>query len=90
MDPQTGEILALSQSPTYNPNIPRPGQKLSKDAALQVASHWRDGAVSDLYEPGSTLKTVTASAILQEQGLGMMNVRVYCSPNASSWQARHP
>ena len=80
MDPQTGEILALSQAPTYNPNVPRPAKILSKDAALKVAARWRDGAVSDLYEPGSTLKTITASAILQEQGLDMMNVRVYCSP----------
>jgi len=80
MDPQTGEILALSQAPAYNPNFPRPAGMLSKEAALKVASRWRDGAVSDLYEPGSTLKTITASAILQEQGLDMMNVHVYCSP----------
>ncbi len=80
MDPQTGEILALSQAPAYDPNRPRPVAKLSKAAALQVASRWRDGAVSDLYEPGSTLKTITASAVLQEQGLGMMDVKVYCSP----------
>ena len=80
MDPQTGEILALSQAPAYDPNRPRPAAKLSKAAALQVASRWRDGAVSDLYEPGSTLKTITASAVLQEQGLGMMDVKVYCSP----------
>ena len=80
MDPTTGEIMALSQAPTYNPNLPRPAQRLSREAALEVASRWRDGAVSDLYEPGSTLKTITASAILQEQGLGMMNTEVYCSP----------
>ena len=47
---------------------------------MQCAARWRDGAVSDLYEPGSTLKTITASAVLQEQGLDMMNVHVYCSP----------
>ena len=80
MDPETGEILALSEAPSYNPNLPRPAGKLSKAAALQYAARWRDGAVSDLYEPGSTLKTITASAILQEQGLGELNVHVYCSP----------
>ena len=79
LDPQTGEILALSQAPAFNPNMPRP-QRLSKAAALTLAAHWKNGAVSDLYEPGSTLKTITASAILQEQGLGMMDKRVYCSP----------
>ncbi|MGI4787390.1 MAG: peptidoglycan D,D-transpeptidase FtsI family protein [Janthinobacterium lividum] len=80
MDPQTGEILALSEAPSYNPNLPRPPGKLSQAAALQYAARWRDGAVSDLYEPGSTLKTITASAVLQEQGLGMMDTHVYCSP----------
>lgn len=80
LDPQTGEILALSQAPAFNPNAPRPPGRLSKAAALQVAARWKNGAVSDLYEPGSTLKTITASAILQEQGLGMMDKRVYCSP----------
>jgi len=80
LDPQTGEILALSQAPTFNPNAPRPPGRLSKAAALTLAARWKSAAVSDLYEPGSTLKTITASAVLQEQGLGMMDKRVYCSP----------
>ena len=83
LDPQTGEILALSQSPAFNPNAPRPAQRLTRAAALVWATRWKSGAVSDLYEPGSTLKTITASAILQEQGLGMMDKRVYCSPTLS-------
>ncbi len=83
LDPQTGEILALSQSPAFNPNAPRPAQRLTRAAALAWATRWKNGAVSDLYEPGSTLKTITASAILQEQGLGMMDKRVYCSPTLS-------
>lgn len=80
LDPQTGEILALSQAPSFNPNAPRPPGRLSKAAALTLAGRWKAGAVSDLYEPGSTLKTITMSAILQEQGLGMMDKVVYCSP----------
>lgn len=80
LDPNTGEILALSEAPSYNPNHPRPAGKLSKAAALEYAARWRDGAVSDLYEPGSTLKTITASAVLQEEGLGEMDQHVYCSP----------
>ena len=83
LNPQTGEILALSQSPAFNPNAPRPAQRLTRAAALAWATRWKSGAVSDLYEPGSTLKTITASAILQEQGLGMMDKRVYCSPTLS-------
>ncbi|MDQ2800200.1 MAG: penicillin-binding protein 2, partial [Armatimonadota bacterium] len=79
LDPQTGEILALSEAPNYNPNTPRPAGRLSKEDAEKYAARWRNSAVSDLYEPGSTLKTITASAVLQEQGLGMMNVHVFCS-----------
>ena len=80
MDPHTGEILAMSQAPTFNPNAPRPPGRLSRDAALAAAARWKNSAVSDLYEPGSTLKTITAAAVLQEQGLGMMDHYVYCSP----------
>ena len=80
LDPQTGEILALSEAPSYNPNQPRPAEKLTQAEALAYQARWRDGAVSDLYEPGSTLKTITAAAVLQEQGLDRMNVFVYCSP----------
>ena len=79
LDPQTGEILALSNAPDYDPNRPRPSGPLSKDDALKVAARWRDSAVSDLYEPGSTLKTITASAVLQEKGLKMMDVFVPCT-----------
>lgn len=79
LDPRTGEILALSNQPSYNPNQPRPVGPLGKADALAVAARWRDSAASDLYEPGSTLKTITASAVLQEQGLKMMDVTVPCT-----------
>ncbi len=57
MDPQTGEILALANEPTFNPNA----VALSDEAAL------RNRAVQDLYEPGSTFKIVTGSAALEER-----------------------
>ena len=57
MDPRTGEILALANRPCYNPNN-------FKDAS---PSKWRDRAVTDLYEPGSTFKIITASAALEEK-----------------------
>jgi cell division protein FtsI/penicillin-binding protein 2 len=78
LDPQTGDILALS--PTYNPNKPRPVGPITVAQAAAMETLRRDHAVSDLYEPGSTLKTITASAVLQAQGLGMMDKYVYCSP----------
>jgi cell division protein FtsI (penicillin-binding protein 3) len=57
MDPSTGEILALANYPTFNPNAYR-----DFDADKQ-----RNRAIQDLYEPGSTFKIVTAGAALEEK-----------------------
>jgi cell division protein FtsI (penicillin-binding protein 3) len=57
MDPSTGEILALANYPTFNPNAYR-----GSDVDAQ-----RNRAIQDLYEPGSTFKIVTASAALEER-----------------------
>ena len=57
MDPMTGEILAMANSPTFNPNV----YGEFKDEQR------RNRAIQDLYEPGSTFKIVTASAALQEK-----------------------
>jgi len=56
MDPRTGEILALANVPTFNPNA----------YDLAPADARRNRAVQDEYEPGSTFKIVTVSAALQE------------------------
>jgi len=56
-NPRTGEILALTNRPTFNPNI----RKEIRNEAL------KDRAVSDVYEPGSTFKMVTLSAGLEEK-----------------------
>lgn len=56
MDPRNGEILALANKPDYDPNnFNKVPQKL-----------WRNIAVTDTYEPGSTFKIVTAAAGLEE------------------------
>ena len=57
MDPSTGEILALANWPTFNPNIF--GRADDRER--------RNRAIQDLYEPGSTFKIVTASAALEER-----------------------
>jgi cell division protein FtsI (penicillin-binding protein 3) len=61
MSPTTGEILALANEPTFNPN------------AFSAASpeHRRNRAVQDIYEPGSTFKVVTASAAIEENVIGV-------------------
>jgi cell division protein FtsI (penicillin-binding protein 3) len=56
MDPRSGEILALANWPTFNPNL---FGKAEEDDR-------RNRAIQDLYEPGSTFKVVTASAALEE------------------------
>ena len=57
MDPHTGEILALANWPTFNPNA---FGAVDDDAR-------RNRAIQTLYEPGSTFKIVTASAALEQQ-----------------------
>ncbi len=56
-NPHTGEILALTNRPTFNPNIRK---EINNDTL-------KDRAVSDVYEPGSTFKMVTISAGLEEK-----------------------
>ena len=58
MDPWTGEILAMANEPTFNPNAF--ASVLDKDVL-------KNRAFQDVYEPGSTFKVVTASAALQEK-----------------------
>ena len=59
MDPHTGEILAMANEPTFNPNAYREFDEVAR----------RNRAVQDLFEPGSTFKVVTVSAALQEKVL---------------------
>jgi len=56
-NPHTGEILALANRPTFNPN-------LRKEITVEAL---KDRAVSDIFEPGSTFKIVTVSAALEEK-----------------------
>jgi len=61
MNPRTGEILAMANEPSFNPNVYR-------DAA---EARRRNRAVQDLYEPGSTFKLVTASAAIEGRVVGV-------------------
>jgi cell division protein FtsI (penicillin-binding protein 3) len=56
LNPHTGEVLALANEPTFNPNAYRESQEIER----------RNRGVQDLYEPGSTFKVVTASAAIEE------------------------
>jgi cell division protein FtsI (penicillin-binding protein 3) len=67
MDPQTGEILALANAPTFDPNQP------PKDSTDNRAN----GALQNIYEPGSTFKIVAYSAAI-EKGLVSPEDKIDC------------
>ena len=77
MNPQNGDILALAGYPNYNLNEPyspnteelkQTWDSLSQsDKTKNLQAMWRNKAISDTYEPGSTFKLVTASASLEEK-----------------------
>ena len=69
LDPATGEILALANEPTFNPNA----------FSLSDADARRNRATQDVYQPGSTFKIVTASAALEE-GVSHPNQQIDTSP----------
>lgn len=56
LEPATGEVLALASWPTYNPTNPQQA----------VSDAMRIRGITDMYEPGSTFKLVTAGAALEE------------------------
>ncbi len=58
MDPTTGKVLALATAPTFDPN----------NVGASSAGDRGNRALSDVYEPGSTAKTMTAAAVIN-QGL---------------------
>jgi len=75
MEPKTGDILAMAVKPDFDNNDPRKipeefidkwdtmSEKEKYDALFKI---WRNPAVSDSYEPGSTFKVITSSAGLEE------------------------
>lgn len=54
-NPKTGEILAMSQRPTFNPS--------TKEG---LADSWHNEAIESSYEPGSTMKIFTLAAAIEE------------------------
>ncbi len=67
VDPNSGEILALASSPGYNPN----------DIGMSEISSRRNRAVTDQFEPGSTMKVFTMAAALAA-GVISPTQTVYC------------
>jgi len=57
LDPKTGAVLAMAVSPRFDPNAV---SALSSD-------RWRNRALTDAYEPGSTMKAMMAAAAIEER-----------------------
>jgi len=55
LDVQTGEVLAMVNQPTYNPN----------DRSQYSAERYRNRAITDIFEPGSSIKPLVIAAALE-------------------------
>jgi cell division protein FtsI (penicillin-binding protein 3) len=67
VEPFTGEVLAMANYPFFDPN----------NFTRQSSQHWRNRAATDSFEPGSTFKTITAAAALEE-GVVQKEDLFYC------------
>jgi cell division protein FtsI (penicillin-binding protein 3) len=61
MDPRTGDVYAMATYPWFHPN----------EFATARPSTWRNKAVTDVFEPGSVNKVITAAATVQERSLAL-------------------
>ena len=76
MNPQNGDILAMTTYPNYNLNEPYEAYTdelksawdtmSQEDKTKNLQAVWRNRAITDTYEPGSTFKTITSSAAIEE------------------------
>ena len=82
MNPQNGEIYAMVNAPEFDLNHPytlvngKEGMS-KKEKMTALNAMWRNLAVSDTYEPGSTFKVVTAAAAL-DKGVVKMTDTFLC------------
>ena len=67
MEPKTGRVLGMAQYPTFNPN----------SFGEYDEKNWRNFLISDVYEPGSTMKTVVMAGALEE-GVVSLDDQFYC------------
>ncbi len=67
LDPGTFDILAMANWPFFDPNVP----------GKSSASHWRNRAITDAFEPGSTFKVFLMGAALEEKVVKPTD-RIFC------------
>lgn len=71
MDPNTGEIIAMSTKPSFNLN------EVPRDDVETMLEQVKNQAIVDVYEPGSTFKILTMAASL-ESGSAHLSDSFYC------------
>ena len=89
MDPKTGEVLAMAQTPVFDLNDPRAALTEEDQLLLDEMTDeekvaywnrlWRNFNVCDVYEPGSTFKLITTSIAL-DNGVTYPGETFYCAP----------
>ena len=88
MEVETGNILAMAQTPTFDPNNPyQPASDSEKakfnnmsqqDQSNYLSKMWRNPIICDVYEPGSVFKLLTTSIALEE-GVANLKSNYYCN-----------
>ncbi len=71
INPKNGELYAMVDVPEFDLNDPyelgEAGENVTQEQRQELLNQmWRNGCISDTYEPGSTFKVITASAGLEE------------------------
>ncbi len=83
LDAKTGEVLAMVNVPTYNPNNP-----------VNIVGKTRNRAITDMFEPGSTMKPITAAAALEtgkyQPGTKIQTAPGYMSIGPATIHDAHP
>lgn len=74
LNPTNGEILAMATRPTFDPNSP--GDYPVED--------YRNRILTDIFEPGSVFKIVTATAVLSERKVTLKE-KIYCEQGEWPW-----
>ena len=106
MNPKTGDILAMAQTPEFDLNDPKTPLDKSEQKALEKMSDekkveywnkmWRNSLISDVYEPGSTFKLLT-TAIALEEDIAETDDTYHCSGSVEvagerihCWRSENP
>jgi penicillin-binding protein 2 len=84
MDPKTGEVLAFTSVPSYDPNAFAAGIDREAWASLNTddLKPLQNRAIQGRYPPGSTFKMAVATAALEE-GVVTPDFKVYCPGHAT-------